>query len=58
MHAVEACGDACFFLATSGCTWWQLPPTFGPAWPTVHRRFAQWSRDRVRWEHDHARRCR
>jgi transposase len=25
----------------------QLPPVFGPAWPTVYRRFAQWSRDRV-----------
>lgn len=27
--------------------WRQLPPVFGPAWPTVYRRFAQWSRDRV-----------
>ncbi|MBD3580521.1 IS5 family transposase [Streptomyces sp. KD18] len=35
-------------VATSGCTWRQLPPVFGPAWPTVYRRFAQWSRDRVR----------
>lgn len=35
------------FVATSGCTWRQLPPVFGPAWPTVYRRFAQWSRDRV-----------
>ncbi len=34
-------------VATSGCTWRQLPPVFGPAWPTVYRRFAQWSRDRV-----------
>ncbi|MFD6127667.1 IS5 family transposase, partial [Streptomyces hydrogenans] len=38
---------AIIFVATSGCTWRQLPPAFGPAWPTVYRRFAQWSRDRV-----------
>ncbi|MCX4391596.1 IS5 family transposase [Streptomyces sp. NBC_00053] len=35
------------FVATSGCTWRQLPPVFGPCWQTVDRRFAQWSRDRV-----------
>lgn len=35
------------FVATSGCTWRQLPPVFGPAWQTVYRRFAQWSADRV-----------
>lgn len=29
---------AIIFVATSGCTWRQLPPVFGPAWPTVHRR--------------------
>jgi hypothetical protein len=23
------------------------PPVFGPAWQTVYRRFAQWSRNRV-----------
>ncbi|MCX5103236.1 IS5 family transposase [Streptomyces sp. NBC_00439] len=33
------------FVATSGCTWRQLPPVFGPCWQTVDRRFAQWSRD-------------
>ncbi|MGW1607367.1 IS5 family transposase [Streptomyces eurythermus] len=38
---------AIIFVATSGCTWRQLPPVFGPAWPTVYRRFAQWSRERV-----------
>ncbi|MFE6456622.1 IS5 family transposase [Streptomyces cinereoruber] len=38
---------ALIFVATSGCTWRQLPPVFGPAWPTVYRRFVQWSRDRV-----------
>ncbi|MFI6084212.1 IS5 family transposase [Streptomyces sp. NPDC051217] len=34
---------AILFVATSGCTWRQLPSVFGPAWPTVCRRFAQWS---------------
>ncbi|MCP9994692.1 IS5 family transposase [Streptomyces werraensis] len=38
---------AIIFVATSGCTWRQLPPVFGPAWPMVYRRFAQWSRERV-----------
>ncbi|MGX6744474.1 transposase [Streptomyces xantholiticus] len=45
---------AIIFVATSGCTWRQLPPVFGPAWPTVYRRFAQWSRDRV-WARLHRR---
>ncbi|MFB7445467.1 IS5 family transposase [Streptomyces mirabilis] len=38
---------AIVFVATSGCTWRQLPPVFGPCWQTVYRRFAQWSHDRV-----------
>jgi transposase len=38
---------AIVFVATSGCTWRQLPPVFGPCWQTVYRRFAQWSQDRV-----------
>lgn len=38
---------AIIFVATSGCTWRQLPPVFGPCWQTVYRRFAQWSRARV-----------
>ncbi|MFE2930715.1 IS5 family transposase [Streptomyces sp. NPDC059278] len=41
------CLAAIVFVATSGCTWWQVPPLFGPASPTVYRRFARWSKDRV-----------
>jgi transposase len=41
------CLAAIIFVATSGCTWRQFPPVFGPAWPTVCRRFAQWSQARV-----------
>jgi transposase len=33
--------------ATSGCTWAQFPPVFGPSGPTVHRRFTEWTRARV-----------
>ncbi|MEU1289954.1 IS5 family transposase [Kitasatospora sp. NPDC005856] len=38
---------AIVFVATSGCTWAQLPPCFGPAGPTAHRRFAEWTEARV-----------
>ncbi|MFD5433498.1 IS5 family transposase [Kitasatospora sp. NPDC127067] len=38
---------AIVFVATSGCTWAQLPPCFGPSGPTAHRRFTEWSRARV-----------
>lgn len=41
------CLAAIVFVATSGCTWRQVPPVSGPAWPTVYRRFAHWSADRV-----------
>lgn len=39
---------AIVFLATTGCTWRQLPPGFGPSGPTAHRQFTEWSRARVR----------
>ncbi len=36
------------FVATSGCTWQQLPSaSFGPSGATAHRRFAEWSKARV-----------
>jgi transposase len=38
---------AIVFVATSGCTWRQLPPSFGPSGPTAHRRFTEWSKGRV-----------
>ncbi|WP_407674960.1 IS5 family transposase [Phaeacidiphilus oryzae] len=38
---------AIMFVATSGCTWRQLPPCFGPSGPTAHRRFSEWSKARV-----------
>src|SRR3954447_6561004 len=38
---------AIVFIATTGCTWRQLPPVFGASWQTVHRRFAEWSAARV-----------
>lgn len=43
---------AIVFVATSGCTWRQLPPVFGPCRQTVYRQFAQWSRTRTwAWLH-------
>lgn len=38
---------AIVFVATSGCTWRQLPPVFGASWQTVHRRFTEWTTARV-----------
>lgn len=38
---------AIIFVATTGCTWAQLPPVFGPSGPTAHQRFTEWSRARV-----------
>lgn len=39
---------AILFVATSGCSWQQLPSAgFGPSGPTAHRRFAEWTKARV-----------
>lgn len=38
---------AIIFVATSGCTWRQLPSVFGASWQTVHRRFFEWSAARA-----------
>ncbi|MGY3059917.1 transposase [Streptomyces sp. TE3672] len=39
---------AIVFVATSGCTWQQLPAVaFGPSGATAHRRFAEWTKARV-----------
>ncbi|MFJ4895732.1 transposase [Streptomyces sp. NPDC088788] len=46
------CLSAIVFVATSGCSWRQLPSVFGPAWPTVYRRFVCWSQQRV-WSRLH-----
>lgn len=35
---------AIIFVASSGCTWQQLPPGFGPSGATAHRRFSEWTR--------------
>lgn len=37
---------AIVFVATTGCTWRQLPSGFGPSGATAHRRFTEWSRAR------------
>ncbi len=38
---------AIIFVATSGCTWNQLPPGFGLPGVTAFRRFTEWSEARV-----------
>lgn len=35
---------AIVYVLTSGCSWRQVPPSFGVAVPTVHRRFQEWTR--------------
>jgi transposase len=42
---------AMIFVATTGCTWRQLPPGFGPSGPTAHRRLTEWGRARVWGKH-------
>lgn len=39
---------AIVFVATSGCTWQQLPAaSFGPSGATAHRRFTEWTKARA-----------
>ncbi|SFT21076.1 Putative transposase of IS4/5 family [Streptomyces sp. ok210] len=38
---------AIIFVATSGCTWNQLPPGFGLSGVIVFRRFTEWTEVRV-----------
>ncbi|MFF1844506.1 transposase [Streptomyces sp. NPDC058217] len=39
---------AIVFVATSGCTWQQLPTaSFGPSGATAHRRFSEWTKARI-----------
>ena len=39
---------AIIFVATSGCTWQQVPAaSFGPSGATAHRRFTEWTKARV-----------
>ncbi|MFD4567516.1 IS5 family transposase [Streptomyces sp. NPDC058467] len=38
---------AIVFVATTGCTWRQLPIDLGPSGSTAHWRFTEWSRARV-----------
>ncbi len=39
---------AIVFVATSGCTWQQLPvASFGPSEATAHRRISEWTKARV-----------
>jgi transposase len=39
---------ACFFVMTTGTSWRQLPPAFGP-WQTIYYRFQRWKREGL-WE--------
>jgi transposase len=34
---------AIVYVLTSGCAWRYLPPSFGVAVPTAHRRFTEWT---------------
>jgi transposase len=43
---------AIVFVLTSGCSWRQLPPSFGVSVPTAHRRFQEWTQAGV-WRRLH-----
>lgn len=43
---------AIIFVATSGCSWNQLPPDFGLSGVTAFRRFTEWTEARV-WANIH-----
>jgi transposase len=35
---------AIIYVLTSGCSWRDLPPSFGVPFQTAHRRFGQWTK--------------
>jgi transposase len=35
---------AIVYVLTSGCSWRDLPPSFGVPFQTAHRRFSQWTK--------------
>ncbi|MDA8368383.1 MAG: transposase [Nocardiopsaceae bacterium] len=37
-HGDRETPAAIIFVSTTGCTWQQLPPVFGPSGPTAHGR--------------------
>lgn len=39
---------AIVYVLTSGCGWWELPPSFGVTVPTAHRRLTQWVKAALR----------
>src|SRR6476646_9765248 len=38
---------AIVYVLTSGCSWRDLPPSFGVPFQTAHRRFGQWTKARA-----------
>ncbi|TQM53801.1 putative transposase of IS4/5 family DUF4096 [Halopolyspora algeriensis] len=45
---------AIVFVATSGCAWRHLPPSFGVTVPTAHRWFVRWTEEGL-WRRLHQR---
>jgi transposase len=43
---------AIVYVLTSGCSWRDLPPSFGVPFQTAHRRFDQWTKARL-WRRLH-----